>query len=377
MPVLFLIAIVVVLVGIFFAATGRGGEMAYEPADHAPLDLGPVSAADIALLRPPTAMWGYNMQVTDEALDQIARAVRERDITIAYLQEQLAGYEGHGSYTEPLDPYARQDPEISAAGTYGTRETPEIAEPFDPDPSAVAATVPQMIGLAELFESRDTPETFSDAPETNGASPEAPGASPEAFSASPEAPGASPEAPGAPETHDALESHEPRQYPEDPEASHSSPPGESLDTPGPVEPQEPPEPSESLGAAEPPAAAAATDTQASEPQRTPLVLKASAPKPEPHEATQPSQTLPDPGDVHDGTEPSALLRDDGESGEATQPSATVAADEPKGPQGAFDTHGWWAEQAKQREAARHDQPRRQAAAEQEGDSMAAAEEQGR
>ena len=83
MPVLFLIAIVVVLVGIFFAATGRGGEMAYEPADHAPLDLGPVSAADIALLRPPTAMWGYNMQVTDEALDQIARAVRERDITIA------------------------------------------------------------------------------------------------------------------------------------------------------------------------------------------------------------------------------------------------------------------------------------------------------
>ena len=57
--------------------------------------------------------------------------------------------------------------------------------------------------------------------------------------------------------------------------------------------------------------------------------------------------------------------------------ATVAPDEPKGPQGAFDTHGWWAEQAEQQEAARHDQPRRQASAEQEGDSMAAAEEQGR
>ena len=369
MPVLFLIAIVVVLVGIFFAATGRGGEMAYEPADHAPLDLGPVSAADIALLRPPTAMWGYNMQVTDEALDQIARVVRERDITIAYLQEQLAGYEGHGSYTEPLDAYARPDPEISGAETYGTRETPEIAEPFDPEPSAVAATVPQMIGLAELFESRDTPETFSASAETTGASPEA-------FSASPEAPGAL-------EPHDALESHEPRQSPEDPEASHSSAPGESLDTPGPVEPPEPleppepPEPPEPLGAAEPPAVAAATATQAPEPPRTPLVLKASAPKPEPHEATQPSQTLPDPGDVDDATEPSAVLRDDEESGEATQPSATVAPDEPKGPQGAFDTHGWWADQAEQQEAARHDQPRRQASAEQEGDSMAAAEEQGR
>ena len=99
-PVVFLIAIAVVLVGIFFAATGRGGELAYEHADHAPLDLGPVSAADIALLRPPTAMWGYNMQVTDAALDQIARAMRERDVTIAYLQEQLAGYEHIGSYPD-------------------------------------------------------------------------------------------------------------------------------------------------------------------------------------------------------------------------------------------------------------------------------------
>ena len=106
-----------VLVGIFFAATGRGGELAYEQADHAPLDLGPVSAADIALLRPPTAMWGYNMQVTDAALDQIARAMRERDVTIAYLQDQLAGYERNGSYpdypdysgyAEPRGAHARQ-----------------------------------------------------------------------------------------------------------------------------------------------------------------------------------------------------------------------------------------------------------------------------
>jgi hypothetical protein len=81
---------VAVLVGVFFVATGRGGELAYEQADHAPLDLGPVSATDVALLRPPTALWGYNMQVTDEALERIARAVRERDIRIAYLQQQLA-----------------------------------------------------------------------------------------------------------------------------------------------------------------------------------------------------------------------------------------------------------------------------------------------
>jgi len=89
-PVVFLIAVIVVLAGVFFAATGRGGELAYERVDHAPLDLGPVSAPDIAMLRPPSAMWGYNMQVTDEALDRIARAMRDRDVTIAYLQQQLA-----------------------------------------------------------------------------------------------------------------------------------------------------------------------------------------------------------------------------------------------------------------------------------------------
>jgi hypothetical protein len=80
----------VILVGVFFVATGRGGELAHEQADHAPLDLGPVSATDVALLRPPTALWGYNMQVTDEALERIAQAVRDRDVMIAFLQQRLA-----------------------------------------------------------------------------------------------------------------------------------------------------------------------------------------------------------------------------------------------------------------------------------------------
>jgi hypothetical protein len=79
-----------ILVGVFVAATGRGGELACEPADHAPLDMGPVSASDVVMLRPPTALWGYNMQVTDEALARIAQAVRDRDVTIAYLQQRLA-----------------------------------------------------------------------------------------------------------------------------------------------------------------------------------------------------------------------------------------------------------------------------------------------
>jgi hypothetical protein len=99
---------VVILVGVFFVATGRGGELAYEQADHAPLDLGPVSATDVALLRPPTALWGYNMQVTDEALEQIARAVRDRDVTISFLQQRLADLTARP--VEPGDPASPASP---------------------------------------------------------------------------------------------------------------------------------------------------------------------------------------------------------------------------------------------------------------------------
>jgi hypothetical protein len=115
---------VVILVGVFFVATGRGGELAYEQADHAPLDLGPVSATDVALLRPPTALWGYNMQVTDEALEQIARAVRDRDVTISFLQQRLADLT-----TRPAEP---GDP----AGPAGPAQPASLA---GPEPSAAVA----------------------------------------------------------------------------------------------------------------------------------------------------------------------------------------------------------------------------------------------
>jgi hypothetical protein len=104
-----IVVAVAILVGVFFVATGRGGELAYEHADHAPLDLGPVSPADVALLRPPTALWGYNMHVTDEALEQIAQAIRDRDMTIAFLQQRLAELSTRANPVLPSDPPAPDD----------------------------------------------------------------------------------------------------------------------------------------------------------------------------------------------------------------------------------------------------------------------------
>jgi len=115
-----LLAVVAVLVAVFFVATGRGGELSREHVDYAPLELGSVSAADIAMMRPPTAMWGYNVDVTDEALDQIAGAVRDRDLEIAYLRQQLAGRET-----------------TSAAAAPGPAAPGSVAAPALPEPQAM------------------------------------------------------------------------------------------------------------------------------------------------------------------------------------------------------------------------------------------------
>jgi hypothetical protein len=82
-----LIAGLVILVAVILVAAGRGGELPAERADYAPLDLGPASATDVALLRPPANAWGYNMQATDEAMAHIAESIRERDVRIVALEQ--------------------------------------------------------------------------------------------------------------------------------------------------------------------------------------------------------------------------------------------------------------------------------------------------
>jgi hypothetical protein len=87
-PILLLLAAAVILAGVVSVAMGHGGEMAEFATDYLSPDL--VSAADVVLLRPPSALWGYNVQVTDEALNRIAQAITERDVEIAVLRQQLA-----------------------------------------------------------------------------------------------------------------------------------------------------------------------------------------------------------------------------------------------------------------------------------------------
>ncbi len=155
---------VAILVGVFVAATGRGGELACEPADHAPLDMGQVSASDVVMLRPPTALWGYNMQVTDEALARIAQAVRDRDVTIAYLQQRLADSDPARTAPDRIAPDSTDLDRIAPDSTDLDRTAPDRIAPdgtaLDPtalDPTALDPTAPDPAAPAAPAARADQP----------------------------------------------------------------------------------------------------------------------------------------------------------------------------------------------------------------------------
>jgi hypothetical protein len=177
------IVIVVVLVAVFLAALGRGDGLSAERNDYAPLDLGPVTATDVVLLRPPTGMWGYDMAATDDALEQIAESIRERDVRIVALEQLVTDLSRDQDPAMPLaSPYtgarhrrAATDPagayETGAyeaggyetggyeAGTYqagpepaSTGPNPAVADPVAPEPAGPepADTEPADTGPARL-----------------------------------------------------------------------------------------------------------------------------------------------------------------------------------------------------------------------------------
>ncbi len=100
------IAVAVVLIVVVVLATGRGGQQSVERAAYAPLDLGPVSATDVALLRPPSGLWGYSVPATDSAMEQIAEAIRERDVRIVALEQLVTDLSRDNAPAMPLgSPY--------------------------------------------------------------------------------------------------------------------------------------------------------------------------------------------------------------------------------------------------------------------------------
>ena len=182
--VLLLLAGAVILAGVVAVAMGHGGELAEFPSDYVPPTLGDLlTATDVATLRPPAALWGYNTQVTDEALSRIAQIVTERDVEIAVLRQQLADAR---SGTRPARPaggatlasaiLAEPEPDMAAESVAPEplAAEPEAAEPEAAEPEAAEpeAEAPE---AAEL----EAPEAEAAEAEAAGpevAGPELPGA---------------------------------------------------------------------------------------------------------------------------------------------------------------------------------------------------------
>jgi hypothetical protein len=112
-------SVAAVVIAVVFVAMGRGGEMSVERPDYEPLDLGPVSATDVALLRPPGALWGYSMAATDEAMARIAESIRDRDVRIVALEQLVSDLS-----REPAQPVTLSSPPY--VGARHRRETDDV-----------------------------------------------------------------------------------------------------------------------------------------------------------------------------------------------------------------------------------------------------------
>jgi uncharacterized small protein (DUF1192 family) len=86
------LAALAVVAAVVVLASGRGGELAEARPDHPPTGLPgnrPIQGTDAALLRLPKGLWGYNVAVTDDALNRLAYSLTERDSRVAVLEQQI------------------------------------------------------------------------------------------------------------------------------------------------------------------------------------------------------------------------------------------------------------------------------------------------
>ena len=118
-----------ILGGVVLAALGRAGEMTTFAGDTAPIELDELSATDVALLRPPMSLWGYNAQATEDALRVIARSVTARDVEIATLRKELADLRG--------DPERARAGQMREAGPVRNTSpaVPPAGQAYHPEPS--------------------------------------------------------------------------------------------------------------------------------------------------------------------------------------------------------------------------------------------------
>jgi hypothetical protein len=106
--VVLVLAGVAVLGAVVVLAMGRGGELAETHPDYPPLRADaegrPLVGPKDSAFRFPATIWGYQMQVTDEAVHRLTEALHERDARVAELERQLRDLRRHLGEGEPSRP---------------------------------------------------------------------------------------------------------------------------------------------------------------------------------------------------------------------------------------------------------------------------------
>jgi hypothetical protein len=192
------IAALGVIAVIVFVARGRGGELSAERSDYLELDLGPVSATDVALLRPPMTLWGYNMSATDEAMERIAASIKERDVRIVALEQLVTDLTREPAASPLSSPYVAPRHRRQQADPVSPFESAQPQAPGRPYNPAPAYESPRPYDPAPADES---PRPYDPAPAYESAQPFQPT---QPFRPAPPFPSAPPFPPAAPpeQSHD-------------------------------------------------------------------------------------------------------------------------------------------------------------------------------
>ncbi|HEY2549315.1 MAG TPA: hypothetical protein VGI64_01920 [Streptosporangiaceae bacterium] len=173
--VVLLLAAAAILVGVVAAALGRGGELGHFAADSSAPDDRQLSPADIALSRPPPALFGYSQRITDELLGAAARTVAERDMEIARLRRQLAELRGQAGEQAAASPPPGSAPVTGPPWQFGLSAGRQAPSPDQGDPAGPPAAQQPMAGRQAALR-RSLPSRRAAAAESGASRPGRPAA---------------------------------------------------------------------------------------------------------------------------------------------------------------------------------------------------------
>ncbi len=183
MTVIVLITAALIVLAAIAVGLGRGGEMAHFAAAATSFDPDVGTAADVALLRPPIALLGYDVQATSNALGKIAHTMSERDVEIeelrgriAELQDQVAELAAEQARAAPRPAgFAAPPPPPAPPERPGAQAAPDSQAPLRPPVSRFRPAPPLPPRAPRL--PQEGPRTQADSSRTEPLSQTEPGSS--------------------------------------------------------------------------------------------------------------------------------------------------------------------------------------------------------